>query len=68
MIPCNLCSPLDERGERCNVDAQGKWLLGIKQVGKMKYEKNGFVFKHNYRCQDCGARWRLVGNLGTVTT
>ena len=68
MMPCNLCSPLDERGERCYFDAQGKWLLGIKQVGKTKYEKNGFVFERIYRCQDCGALWKMVGNLGKTPT
>jgi len=67
MIPCRLCSPKDVRGEQCLSNSEGKWLLGLKQVGKTKYKKNGLDYMRFYRCQDCGMRWRMIGKIGTMT-
>jgi protein-arginine kinase activator protein McsA len=64
MMPCNLCSPLDNQGDRDLYDKQGNYLIGLKQVGKTKYKKNDSNFERIYKCQDCGAFWKMIGNNG----
>jgi hypothetical protein len=74
MMPCKLCSP----GDGPPLDKDGKLLRGFKQVGKTKradvvvldpsrghdlagVAENARGVRH-YRCQDCGARWRMTFN------
>ena len=62
MMPCNLCSPVGENGRYNPLDAEGKLLKGIKQVGKTRNKPNGDV-ERVYRCLDCSARWMMLGNI-----
>lgn len=66
MLPCNICSPVDESGERRLTDLEGKPLLGLKQRGKTKYSPNGINFERIYVCQDCGSKWRMIGKRGVT--
>ena len=63
MMPCNLCSSLGSDGLRMPFDKDGKFLKGLKQVGKTK--NKGACYERIYQCQDCGARWKKSGNLIT---
>jgi|LakMenEpi03Aug12_release.lakeMendotaPanAssembly.Ray.scaffolds.fasta_scaffold891844_1 hypothetical protein len=64
MMPCNLCSPIDENGIRQLYGTEGQLLLGLKQRGKTKYLPNGISYERVYVCQDCGAKWKWIGKLG----
>jgi hypothetical protein len=64
MMPCNLCSPADENGMRQPFGIDGKKLLGLKQRGKTKYLPDGISYERTYICQDCGAKWKMIGKLG----
>jgi hypothetical protein len=49
MMPCNICSPVDEHGLRQPFNAAGKILKGLKQEGKpnirlMGCTMNGYIF------------------------
>jgi hypothetical protein len=54
MMPCKLCGLTDENGQMRR---------GVKQVGKTK--RNGSAGERFYRCQDCGALWRLTFDTAT---
>ena len=64
MMPCNLCSPANENGLRQPIGSEGQMLLGLKQRGKTKYLPDGISFERIYICQDCGAKWKMIGKLG----
>jgi hypothetical protein len=68
MMPCNICSPVDEHGLRQPFDAEGKMLKGLKQRGRTKYSPNGMQYERIYICQDCGAKWKTKGTLGPNPT
>lgn len=63
MMPCDLCSTVDEQGCRTPFDSNGNSLRGLKQVGKTKRE--GPRGERVYRCQDCGALWRMTFDVST---
>jgi hypothetical protein len=64
MMPCNICSPVDEHGLHQPFDAEGKLLKGLKQKGKTNYSPNRLYYERIYICQDCGAKWKMKGTLG----
>jgi len=45
-------------------DKEGNQFIGLKQVGKTKYMKNDSNFERIYKCKDCGALWKMIGNTG----
>ena len=66
MMPCDLCSTVDEQGRRTPFDKNGNPLRGLRQVGKTK--RDGPRGERVYRCQDCGALWRSTSDVSTLET
>lgn len=48
MMPCNVCSPVDEHELRQPFDAEGKMLKGLKQRGKTNFSPNGMQYERLY--------------------
>lgn len=81
MMPCQRCSAKDESGRLLPFDKDGKVLKGLKQAKRTKLENVTVIDpsrEHDqtatylnargtriYRCQDCGALWRLTYNAVT---
>lgn len=64
MMPCRFCdTPFG--GSSAPVPPS-RAAHGLKQVGKTKYDGNRYF--RRYRCQDCGAICRLIGDMATGTT
>lgn len=66
MMPCKVCTPVDERGIPHSFEKAGKILKGLKQNGKTKYSRNEINFERVYICQDCGAKWKIKGSLASM--
>jgi hypothetical protein len=64
MIPCQRCSPEDEHGNSLPTKVKTTTSLGLKQRGKTKYSPDHIYYERIYVCQDCGAKWKMTGNLG----
>jgi hypothetical protein len=66
MMPCKLCTPVDERGIPLSMGEPDS-PKGLKQKGKTSYLPGGLVFERVYVCQDCGAKWKMKGSLASMT-
>lgn len=77
MMPCKLCTKYDANGAPTLTLEDGRPRIGLKQVGKTqrrnKVWKNKYgeqidenaIGERLYKCQDCGAFWRLSFNTTT---
>jgi uncharacterized Zn finger protein len=58
MMPCDVCSPTEQRPGSLLGGPDGKMLRGLKQVGKTRMA--GTAGERHYRCQECGLLYRMI--------